>query len=134
MDAKQFPLRGIEEPDTSKVLRGSHDGFVESIMKNAALLRRRIRDPQLTLEGLEVGGRSHADVALCYLEDKADPGSCWSSCGASSCHMQIGSIAMSQESIAEAIAPPSGGTPSPRPGIPSGPTWPRRPVMEGTWC
>ena len=34
MDAKQFPLRGIEEPDTSKVLRGSHDGFVESIMKN----------------------------------------------------------------------------------------------------
>lgn len=41
MDAKQFPLRGIEEPDTSKVLRGSHDGFVESIMKNAALLHRR---------------------------------------------------------------------------------------------
>ena len=44
LDAKQFPLRSVEEPDTSKVLRGSHDGFGESVMKNAALLRRRIRD------------------------------------------------------------------------------------------
>ena len=65
MDAKQFPLRSVEEPNSSKVLRGSHDGFVESIMKNAALLRRRIRDPALTLERLQVGGRSRADVALC---------------------------------------------------------------------
>ena len=104
MDAKQFPLRGIEEPDTSKVLRGSHDGFVESIMKNAALLRRRIRDPQLTLEGLEVGGRSHADVALCYLADKADPALLEELRGKLR-HMQISSISMSQESIAEAIAP-----------------------------
>ena len=40
MDAKEYPTRGVEEPDTSKVLRGSHDGFVESIMANAALLRR----------------------------------------------------------------------------------------------
>lgn len=60
MDAKQFPLRSVEEPNSSKVLRGSHDGFVESIMKNAALLRRRIRDPALTLERLQVGGRSRA--------------------------------------------------------------------------
>ena len=44
LDAKQFPLRSVEEPDTSKVLRGSHDGFGESVMKNAALLRRRIRE------------------------------------------------------------------------------------------
>ena len=55
LDAKQFPLRSVEEPDTSKVLRGSHDGFGESVMKNAALLRRRIRDSQLTLESLQVG-------------------------------------------------------------------------------
>lgn len=56
MDAKQFPLRSVEEPNSSKVLRGSHDGFVESIMKNAALLRRRIRDPALTLERLQISG------------------------------------------------------------------------------
>ena len=55
LDAKQFPLRAIEEPDASKVLRGSHDGFGESLMQNAALLRRRIRHPALTLEGHQVG-------------------------------------------------------------------------------
>ena len=113
MDAKQFPLRGIEEPDTSKVLRGSHDGFVESIMKNAALLRRRIRDPRLTLEGLEVGGRSHANVALCYLEDKADP-ELLRQLREKLLHMQINSIAMSQESIAEAIAPAQWWNPFPK--------------------
>ena len=45
LDAKEYPTRSVQEPDTSKVLRGSHDGFVESIMANAALLRRRIRAP-----------------------------------------------------------------------------------------
>ena len=45
LDAKTFPTRSVQEPDAGKVLRGSHDGFVESIMENAALLRRRIRDP-----------------------------------------------------------------------------------------
>lgn len=82
LDAKQFPLRSVEEPDTSKVLRGSHDGFGESVMKNAALLRRRIRDSQLTLESLQVGTRSRTDVVLCYMENRVDR-SCWISCGKS---------------------------------------------------
>ena len=72
LEAKQFPLRSVEEPDTSKVLRGSHDGFVENIMKNAALLRRRIRTPQLTLERLATKGRSKTDIALCYIAGQAD--------------------------------------------------------------
>ena len=33
-----------------KVLRGSHDGFIEALVPNMALLRRRIRDPHLTME------------------------------------------------------------------------------------
>lgn len=56
MDAKQFPLRSVEEPNSSKVLRGSHDGFVESIMKNAALLRRRIRDRRSRSSGCRSAG------------------------------------------------------------------------------
>lgn len=56
LDAKTFPTRSVQEPDAGKVLRGSHDGFVESIMENAALLRRRIRDPALTL-GADPPGR-----------------------------------------------------------------------------
>ena len=51
----------------------SHDGFVENLMQNAALLRRRIRDPRLTLERVQLDNRSHTDVALCYMEGEADP-------------------------------------------------------------
>ena len=58
LDAKQFPLRSVEEPDTSRVLRGSHDGFVENLMQNAALLRRRVRDTHLRLERLQLPERS----------------------------------------------------------------------------
>ena len=59
IDAKSFPVRSVEEPSSGKVLRGSHDGFVETLVTNAALLRRRIRDPQLTLEGHRVSEKSH---------------------------------------------------------------------------
>ena len=130
MDAKEYPTRSVEEPDTSKVLRGSHDGFVESIMKNAALLRRRIRDPQLTLEGLKVGGRSHADVALCYLADKADPALLEELRGKLR-HMQISSISMSQESIAEAIAPSQWWNPFPKTRYTERPDVATASIMEG---
>ena len=113
MDAKQFPLRSVEEPNSSKVLRGSHDGFVESIMKNAALLRRRIRDPALTLERLQVSGRSRADVALCYMRGQADE-TLIAELREKLAHMDVGSVAMSQESIAEAIAPKQWYNPFPK--------------------
>ena len=113
LEAKQFPLRSVEEPDTSKVLRGSHDGFVENIMKNAALLRRRIRTPQLTLERLEVGERSHTDIALCYLEGKAD-GQLLEELRSKLNAVDVRSVAMGQESIAEAIAPRQWYSPFPK--------------------
>ena len=104
MDAKKYPGRDVEEPDSSKVLRGSHDGFVENIMSNAALLRRRIRDSRLTLERHQISERSKTDVALCYMAGLADEELL--------CDLrrklegiEARSIAMSQESIAESIAP-----------------------------
>ena len=104
LEAKQFPLRSVEEPDTSKVLRGSHDGFGENIMKNAALLRRRIRTPRLTLERLAAGERSKTDIALCYLEGKADP-ALVEELRQKINAIDVRSIAMGQESVAEAIGP-----------------------------
>jgi len=104
LEAKQFPLRSVEEPDTSKVLRGSHDGFGESLMKNAALLRRRIRTPQLTLERLEAGERSKTDIALCYMAGQADE-KLVNELRQKISAIDVRSVAMSQESIAEAIAP-----------------------------
>ena len=99
-------------------------------MKNAALLRRRIRDPRLTLEGLEVGGRSHANVALCYLEDKADP-ELLRQLREKLLHMQINSIAMSQESIAEAIAPAQWWNPFPKTRYTERPDVATASIMEG---
>ena len=58
MDAKDYPSRGVDEPPDGKVLRGTHDGFVEAVVPNMALLRRRIRDPHLTMEGHKVGSRT----------------------------------------------------------------------------
>ena len=72
MDAKGYPSRSVHEPPDGKVLRGSHDGFVEAVVPNMALLRRRIRDPHLTMEGHKVGSRTHNDAVLCYLDDRVD--------------------------------------------------------------
>lgn len=73
IDVRSYPGRSPQEPDTEKVVRGSRDGFVENIILNTALTRRRIRDERLRFEMLKVGRRSKADVALGYLEDVADP-------------------------------------------------------------
>ena len=102
IDAKQFPARGVEEPSSGKVLRGAHDGFIETLVVNAALLRRRIRDPQLTLEGHKVSDRSRADVVLCYLENKVDR-RLLDELRQKLGQIDVCSVSMSQESIAEAM-------------------------------
>ena len=72
IDCRTYPARSVEEPDKDKSLRGSRDGFVETIVFNTALMRRRIRDPQLTMQMLEVGESSRTDVAVCYMKDRVD--------------------------------------------------------------
>lgn len=72
IDVRTYPARSISEPEKEKVLRGSKDGFVETVIFNTALIRRRIRDPHLTMEMLSVGSVSHTDVVLCYMDDIVD--------------------------------------------------------------
>lgn len=73
VDAKQFPGRSPDEPVLEKVVRGSKDGFTETLLNNVALVRRRIRDPRLRFEILKVGKRTQTDVAVGYIEDIANP-------------------------------------------------------------
>jgi len=73
IDVRQYPARPVMEPENDRVLRGPRAGFVETLLSNTAMVRRHIRDPKLTMELIQVGGRSHSDIVLCYLEDKADP-------------------------------------------------------------
>ena len=72
IDCRTFPARGVQEPESDKVLRGSHEGFVETVLFNTALIRRKIRNPNLTLKSFQVGSESKTDVIICYLEDKVD--------------------------------------------------------------
>jgi stage V sporulation protein AF len=73
VDVRSYPGRSPQEPDTEKVVRGARDGFVENIIMNTALIRRRIRDERLRYEMIRVGERSKSDIAVAYLEDVADP-------------------------------------------------------------
>ena len=72
IDCRTYPARSVEEPDKDKSLRGSRDGFVETIVFNTALMRRRIRDPHLIMEMVEVGQSSRTDIAICYMSDRVD--------------------------------------------------------------
>lgn len=73
VDVRSYPGRQPEEPDTEKIVRGSRDGFVENIIVNTAITRRRIRDERLRFEMIKVGQRSKTDVAIGYIENIADP-------------------------------------------------------------
>ena len=72
IDSRTYPSRGVAEPEKDKALRGSKDGFVETLVSNTALIRRRIRSTDLHMEMLNAGESSHTDIALCYMKGRVD--------------------------------------------------------------
>lgn len=72
VDIRKYPGRNPSEPSIERVLRGPQDGFVETLIFNTLLVRRRLRDPNLRIEALQVGRRSKSDVAMLYIQDIAD--------------------------------------------------------------
>lgn len=67
IQTKGWDTRSVDEPQTEQVVRGSRDGFTESIRTNTALVRRRIRDPELRLETMSIGLRTRTDVNIAYI-------------------------------------------------------------------
>ncbi len=72
VDSRTYPARETSEPEGDRVMRGSRDGFVETLIFNTALVRRRIRNPALTMKYFKIGRDSGSDVVLCYMSDRAD--------------------------------------------------------------
>ena len=72
VDTRTYPARSTEEPQSDRVMQGARDGFVETLVVNTALIRRRIRDERLTMEHFNVGGSSKCDVVICYMEGVCD--------------------------------------------------------------
>ena len=72
MDTRTYPMRSPDEPSIDRVVRGSRDGFTETLLSNVALVRRRIRDPGLKYELHQVGRRTRTDVCVAYIDDIVD--------------------------------------------------------------
>ncbi|MCM1026787.1 MAG: spore germination protein [Roseburia sp.] len=102
IDSRTYPARGVEEPEKDKVLRGSKDGFVETIVFNTALIRRRIRSTELRMEMLNAGESSRTDIVLCYMKGRADE-KFLSALRRKIQEIKVDSLTMNQESLAECI-------------------------------
>lgn len=102
IDSRTYPARSVGEPEKDKVLRGSKDGFVETVVFNTALIRRRIRSPQLHMEMLHAGNSSQTDIVLCYMDDRVDH-VFLNNIKDRINHIQVDALTMNQESLAECL-------------------------------
>ena len=113
IDCRSYPSKSIEEPDSDRVLRGSHDGFCETLMVNAALIRRRLRDTDLIIKNMKAGKRSNTDLFVCYLEDKVDKKSLNVLVNKIKA-IDVNTLSMSQQSLAECLLPKQWYNPFPK--------------------
>lgn len=102
IDTRTYPARSTEEPEKERVMRGSRDGFVETVVMNTALIRRRIRDPKFIAEMVTVGERSKTDVAICYISDMIKP-EILKEVKNKITSIKVKSLTMNQESLAECL-------------------------------
>lgn len=72
IDSRSYPARETAEPEDDRVMRGSRDGFVETLISNTALIRRRVRDTRLTMSYMSIGESSRTDIVVCYMRGMAD--------------------------------------------------------------
>ena len=113
IDCRTYPARGVSEPEKDKVMRGSRDGFVETLIFNTALIRRRIRDPKLTMEIMSAGESSHTDIAVCYMKGRVDE-QMLSMIKKRIKNIHVDALTMNQESLAECLYPSKWYNPFPK--------------------
>lgn len=72
ISSRKWADRGVQEPSSQTVVRGPKDGFTETLRTNTALIRRRIKDPNLWLETKQIGEKTQTDVSIMYLKGVAN--------------------------------------------------------------
>lgn len=70
---KGYPNMGVSQASSEQVTRGSREGFTESVKANTALIRKRIRSPQLKVKEVQSGRRSNTLNALVYMDTIVRP-------------------------------------------------------------
>ncbi len=102
IDSRSYPARETTEPQNDRVMRGPRDGFVETLISNTALIRRRIRDTRLTTHYISVGSESKTDIVLCYMQGKADSGFV-DMLKKKTKSLNVASLTMGHQSLAESL-------------------------------
>ncbi|MDR0963319.1 MAG: spore germination protein [Clostridium sp.] len=102
IDSRTYPARSVSEPEKDKVLRGPKDGFVETVIANTALIRRRIRSPKLRMEILSAGKSSQTDIVLCYMDNRVDK-TFLAEIKKKIQNIKVDALTMNQESLAECL-------------------------------
>ena len=102
IDARTYPARSVSEPEKDKVLRGSKDGFVETVVFNTALIRRRIRSTDLCMEMMNAGESSQTDIVLCYMDSRVDH-AFLEKIKDGIRNIRVDALTMNQESLAECL-------------------------------
>lgn len=102
IDSRTYPARGVQEPEKDKTLRGSKDGFVETVVFNTALIRRRIRSSELRMEMMNAGESSRTDIVLCYMDNRVDH-DFLNRIKQRISEIKVDALTMNQESLAECL-------------------------------
>lgn len=102
VDTRTYPMRGVQEAQKDRSLRGPRDGFVETLVMNTAMLRRRIRDSRLRMEYMQIGRETKLDISIAYIDGKADK-RVLEILRQRLREIQAGGISMTQEALAESL-------------------------------
>ncbi len=102
IDFRSYPARSVDEPEKDRVMRGSKDGFVETVVFNTALIRRRIRSTELVMEMHTVGKSSRTDVVIAYMGDRVEK-EMLDDIRNRIDSIEIDALTMNQESLAECL-------------------------------
>ncbi len=131
IDARTYPVRSVSEPQNDKVLRGPHDGFVETIVFNTAQIRRRIRDEALTMEIHTVGEKSKTDVVICFIKGVTEEKTL-ARVRKLIDEVRVNSLTMSQQSLIECLVPKQALNPFPKVRFTERPDAAAASVLEGS--
>lgn len=113
IDTRTYPARSISEPEKDRTMRGAKDGFVETLIFNTALIRRRVRDFALRMEYYRIGKVSKVDVAICFLEGKCSE-KVLSNLRKRLKEIDINGISMTQQALSELLIKANFFNPFPR--------------------
>lgn len=73
INSKAWETRGVEEPKIEAVVRGPREGFCETMATNMTLLRRKIKNPNLIFETIQIGTQTKTSVCIVYLKGVVNP-------------------------------------------------------------